>query len=480
MRDVLTAASAAGVAVVFGSPIGRVLFSIEEMSPTFSIRTMWRSFLCALIATVTLSAMNPFRTGKLVLFQVTYDRDWHFFEMMFFVILGIFGGLYGAIVIKLNMQFTAFRRKHLVNHAIAEAVVLVCLTAMIGYFNRFLQIDMTESLAVLFRECESGGDYENLCQTLVQWPMVNSLFLAMVIRIGLVIISYGSKVPTGIFVPSMAIGASFGRMVGIIVKAINRSVMRLTVTIVVIMFELTGALNYILPTMIVLLVMKAIGDMLGVHGIADEAIRFNGYPFLEKNDHFNDVPVPYIMCRDLYTLAADSLTLEQLETFLDSTSVYRFPIVTSAGSSTLVGHIGCKELVHALDSCCRYVPLPRDTCCVFVPSPNEEVNPLWSAVGGEPDSRDGLPLEIMMQLFKCIGPCVILVEEYGALIGLSTVKDVLHLSPEELDTSRLSASWTRQGGFDGALEEMCGGLVGALESVVGRLREWPWATQGWW
>jgi H+/Cl- antiporter ClcA len=35
--------------------------------------------------------MNPFRTGKLVLFQVTYNRDWHFFEIMFFVILGIFG-----------------------------------------------------------------------------------------------------------------------------------------------------------------------------------------------------------------------------------------------------------------------------------------------------------------------------------------------------------------------------------------------------
>ena len=52
---------------------------------------MWRSFFCALVATVTLSAMNPYRSGKLVLFQVTYDRDWHFFEIMFFIILGIFG-----------------------------------------------------------------------------------------------------------------------------------------------------------------------------------------------------------------------------------------------------------------------------------------------------------------------------------------------------------------------------------------------------
>ena len=83
------------------------------MSSVFSIRTMWRSFFCALVATVTLSvryltallgcvselthlqAMNPYRSGKLVLFQVTYDRDWHFFEIIFFIILGLFGvGIY--------------------------------------------------------------------------------------------------------------------------------------------------------------------------------------------------------------------------------------------------------------------------------------------------------------------------------------------------------------------------------------------------
>ena len=35
---------------------------------------------------------------------------------------------------------------------------------------------------------------------------------------------------------------------------------------------------------------KAVGDLLGVKGIAEEAIRFNGYPFLEKNDHVYDAP----------------------------------------------------------------------------------------------------------------------------------------------------------------------------------------------
>jgi hypothetical protein len=40
----------------------------------------------------------------------------------------------------------------------------------------------------------------------------------------------------------------------------------------------------------VLLVTKAVGDLLGVRGIADEMIRFNGYPFLEHDDHALDVP----------------------------------------------------------------------------------------------------------------------------------------------------------------------------------------------
>ena len=63
-------------------------------------------------------------------------------------------------------------------------------------------------------------------RTWAQWRMVNSLLLATVIRTGLVVISYGCKVPAGIFVPSMAVGATFGRMVGILVKALYRCVLK--------------------------------------------------------------------------------------------------------------------------------------------------------------------------------------------------------------------------------------------------------------
>lgn len=113
--------------------------------------------------------------------------------------------------------------------------------------------------------------------------MVASLVFATILRVLLVIVSYGCKVPAGIFVPSMAIGASFGRLVGILVQALHEAfpnsaffasckpdvpcitpgtyaflgagaalsgIMHLTISVVVIMFELTGALTYILPTMV--------------------------------------------------------------------------------------------------------------------------------------------------------------------------------------------------------------------------------------
>ena len=35
--------------------------------------------------------INPFGTGKIVMFQVSYDKDWHVFEIVNFLILGVLG-----------------------------------------------------------------------------------------------------------------------------------------------------------------------------------------------------------------------------------------------------------------------------------------------------------------------------------------------------------------------------------------------------
>lgn len=109
-------------------------------------------------------AMNPFRTGQLVMFQVKYDRSWHFFEVLFFIFIGIFGGLYGAFVMKWNLRAQAFRKKYLAKYAVLEATLLAAGTALICYPNMFLRIDMTEEMEKLFLECEGTHDYDGLCE----------------------------------------------------------------------------------------------------------------------------------------------------------------------------------------------------------------------------------------------------------------------------------------------------------------------------
>ena len=108
--------------------------------------------------------MNPFRTGQLVMFTVRYDRDWHFFEVVFFIFIGVFGGLYGALVIKWNLRAQAFRKKYLSKYPIVEATMLAAGTALLCYPNMFLRIDMTESMEILFLECEGDHDYDGLCE----------------------------------------------------------------------------------------------------------------------------------------------------------------------------------------------------------------------------------------------------------------------------------------------------------------------------
>ncbi|KAK9236789.1 chloride channel [Lipomyces kononenkoae] len=408
MREILTACAATGVAVAFGSPIGGVLFSLEEIASNLSLKTMWRSYFCALVGTAVLAAVNPFRTGQLVMFQVHYDRDWHFFEIIFFIVLGVFGGLYGIFVSRWNLEAQAFRKKYLAKYAIEEVACLAAITAIICYFNQFLKIDMTESMEILFKECEGDEDYAGLCEPSNRSRVIASLLFATIVRTLLVIVSYGSKVPAGIFVPSMAIGASFGRLVGIIVQILYEShpesgffaacakdgpcitpgtyaflgaaaalsgIMNITVSVVVIMFELTGALTYILPTMIVVGVTKIINEKFGRGGIAEQTIFFNGFPFLDKEEHVFGVNVSDVMIQGLSVLPSYGMTLGEVEELLKRTKYGGFPVVEDTRSMILSGYIGRTELQYAIERAKRSSPLQPTAKCFFTTPDQRHLHP---------------------------------------------------------------------------------------------------------
>jgi chloride channel 3/4/5 len=358
----------------------------------------------------------------------------------------------------------------------------------------FLRIDMTEMMEMLFRECEGDDDYDGLCERQNRWSLVASLATATILRVFLVIISYGCKVPAGIFVPSMAIGASFGRMLGIVVQFLYETfpdsqffsscqpdvscitpgtyaflgagaalsgIMHLTISVTVIMFELTGALTYILPTMIVVGVTKAVGDRFSSAGIADRMIWFNGFPFLDnKEEHSFGVPVSQVMTGDLTTLTA-TMELKAVEKMLVDTKYSGFPIVEDQ-DRLLVGYIGRTELQYAIDRA-RKQGVSSETMCSFVVDNAEPLSPAFAAhvdfssfVDATPISvHPRQPLETVMEVFKKMGPRVILVDHHGRLEGLVTIKDCLKYQ-FKVEAQEHDASLRNEPGLQGDLVRRVG------------------------
>lgn len=447
--EFLTAAAAAGVAVAFGLPVGGVLFSMEEIALRHHWPTLWKAYVCALIGVATLAALNPFRTGQLVLFEVNYNTPWHYFELPFYAVLGAFGGGYGIVVSRLNKRVAGFRKKYLANYAVREAVVLAVVLALVCYHSDFLRVDMTEAMQTLFAEC--GSDQESgVCDSSRPFQLVASLLVATVIRLALTIVTYGCKVPAGIFVPSMAAGATFGRAVGVVVERLHAAypelaffsacpeegrcvipgtyaflgagaalsgITHLTVTVAIIMFELTGALRYIVPTMVAVAVTKWINDTWGGGGIADQMIVFNGLPFLDpKEDPHFGVTVGAAMATVTTVFCQDSTySVGDIRHVLQAAPYRGYPVVTSEKAPAIVGYILRADLEDLLgqnhDGEYHFGAGERSLAGLV----NEA--PLVVSISTR--------LEYVRDLFIRVGPHHVLVEKDMQLVGIVTRKDVL-------------------------------------------------------
>ncbi|KAH6841053.1 chloride channel [Chaetomium sp. MPI-CAGE-AT-0009] len=424
-REVLSAAAAAGVAVAFGAPLGGVLFGLEEVAYFFPAKTLFRTFFCCITAALTLKFLNPYGTHKIVMFQVRYLVDWEYFEIISFIMVGVFGGAAGALFIKASRHWAKTFRKipAIKAYPLLEVVLVALVTGLIGYWNTLTKLPVAKLLYNLAAPCDDrDNNLEDLglCPEEIGDipPILLNLLTAFLIKGFLTIITFGIKLPAGIYVPSMVVGGLMGRLVGHVVQWVVMAtpdwgvwgtcgkmpnatciqpgvygliaagstmcgVTRLSVTLAVILFELTGSLDYVLPFSLAILVAKWTADAIEPLSIYDLLTEMNSYPYL-NNKH------KPIFTSDL----ADIVPRVRKERIIDITTS---PVVPALSLRSKL------ELLHRAGELDGGLPIVRDGILVgLIPAPDLEYaldnlrdEPgslcLMAPVPSIDDSDDGLP-----------------------------------------------------------------------------------------
>ncbi|NXI70300.1 CLCB protein, partial [Anseranas semipalmata] len=254
-RSFITAGAGAGIASVFRAPIGGLLFTLEEVSSFWNIRLAWQTFFCCLMATFTTDLLSSslygfvyrghfgfFEAEKRILFWVKNLLDMHVLAFVPTILLGVLGGLLGALFVSLNTKINKLRMQFF--NSIPKSSVRKTsklLETVLILVKRLVTVSMiTGSLSckILLLFCISPHLF--LCVAAAALLVENgkqgitylfkrgtheefgytSLCTALAFYFILSCWTAGSAVASGLVIPMLYTGALYGRIIGLILVSI--------------------------------------------------------------------------------------------------------------------------------------------------------------------------------------------------------------------------------------------------------------------
>jgi len=128
------------------------------MSSQFPRKVLWRAFLCSLVSVIVLKSLNPSRTGRLVLFETNYGVSYKPKNYIFYIALGIAGGLFGAAFCKGSLYWTKHTRSFISKRPLLELSGLVLVTTALQYPNPITREPALLMIKSLLTDCQHDPD----------------------------------------------------------------------------------------------------------------------------------------------------------------------------------------------------------------------------------------------------------------------------------------------------------------------------------
>ncbi|KAJ8679361.1 hypothetical protein QAD02_015148 [Eretmocerus hayati] len=399
--EMLAAACAVGVASCFAAPIGGVLFSIEVTTVYFAVRNYWRGFFTAVCgATMFRLLAIWFQREETItaMFITNFTMEFPFDpqELFVFALIGVGSGLLGSFYVWLHRQYVLFMRKNksmnsfLQKNRFLYPGIVSLMVSSVSFplgLGQYMAGDLNthDQVHGLFTNFTWIKDDLNVEERNVvrHWSTEQTdIFVGLLSFTAFTfifsIISSTVPVPSGIFIPVFKIGAALGRVVGeamalqfphgvryggvitpivpggyaTVGAAAFSGAVTHTISVSVIIFEMTGQITHIVPMMIAVLISNAIAALLQP-SIYDSIILIKKLPYLPdllpSGSGMYNIYVEDFMVRDVRYIW-HGITYQKLKgTLKENRKLRGFPLVDNPDSMILLGSIQRLELIKLIE-----------------------------------------------------------------------------------------------------------------------------------
>ncbi len=262
-RALISAGAGAGLAAAFNAPLSGLVFVLEELHGNFTPVM----FVAAFLASVAGDVVSRLLMGELPVFHLAGMTAPGVAALPWAAVLGVLGGGLGVLFNRSLLATIDLRDRLMRWPAFAVGAVAGLFVGFVGW--------VVPGLA------GSGGP---LVQGALSGHIALSLLpLFIVARFSLTMVSYGSGAAGGIFAPLLVLGALGGLWFGAGVQALFpgshtlepavfcvlgmgalfTAIVRAPLTGIVLMIELTGVYDFMLPLLVCCLVAYGVAEAMG-------------------------------------------------------------------------------------------------------------------------------------------------------------------------------------------------------------------------